>query len=209
MKDPILITGCVRSGLTMTARAFFGCGAYCDDTQGANSSFTNQRLSTRIVAPYLRLAGGDTRGQWPLVELESLPRWPLLREHVQRSIGFEAGGLDGGEWFYKDHRIASTWPHWNASFPDARWIIVRRETEAIVNACLSTRYMDGYSTREGWDAWVGWYVRRLQEIKRTAGAWREVWPSKFFAGDTTELREAIEWAGLTWTPRSLDFLRKE
>jgi hypothetical protein len=70
MRPPILITGCARSGTSMTAGIVHICGAFGGRMSGPTPNnrkgmFENEEVRNQIVKPYLSSIGADPLGQKP------------------------------------------------------------------------------------------------------------------------------------------------
>ena len=71
MKDPILVTGCARSGTSMAAGVINICGAYGGEMVGANrfnekGMFENFEIRNNILKTYLKKLRVDKMGKYPL-----------------------------------------------------------------------------------------------------------------------------------------------
>ena len=206
MRDPILIVGCARSGTSMTAGMINICGAFGGDMYGPGpwnqkGMFENIDIRANIVKPYLQKIGVDPRGQRPLpnnrqVFEVSPPEVEAWRRKVRQSIRNQ--GYRDGEWFYKCPKSAMIWFLWHQAFPEAKWVIVRRRHEDIINSCLKTKFLTAYQNKEGWQSWVDAYERRFMEMKTAGLNVREFWPSNMIAGDYDYAREMIQELGLRW-----------
>ena len=149
MKEPILITGCARSGTSMVAGVINLCGAFGGKMSGPNKNnqkgmFENHRIRQNIVKPYLRKLEVDPLGQYPLPNIKGLDIPVNWREDVIK-IMIDQGYKDG-EWFYKGAKMCLHWPVWDYAFPNAKWIIVRRRTGDIVRSCLHTSFMSAFAS---------------------------------------------------------------
>lgn len=176
----ILITGCARSGTSLTAGILRACGL-------------NEHTGVRdkIVKPYLTSIGADRMGQSRLPELEDLKPAPDWRARVTRAIG------QPEPWGYKCAKACLIWPLWVEHFPDAKWVIVRRDKERIIDSCLRTHFMRAHKDRVGWGAWADGYIKRLEELKWEADC-IEVWPDDAVKGDVEAYRPVVEFCGLDW-----------
>lgn len=161
----ILITGCARSGTTLTASVLRACGARFGEQ---NSLGESRDVTERVVKPYLRSIGADPLCQDPLPELEDIRPDPDWRGKVLKALG-SADAL-------KCPKIGPIWPVWWAAFPEARWIVVRRNKDRIVDSCLRTGFMRAFKDREGWGRWVDTHLQRFEELKANADC-IEVWPN--------------------------------
>jgi hypothetical protein len=116
-------------------------------------------------------------------------------------------GYKDGAWMFKDSRIALTWPLWNISFPDAKWIIVRRRTGDIIQSCMKTGYMKAYKDEEGWLGMVQEYEKKFIEIVAEKIDHRIIWPERMVDGDYGQFYEMCEWLGLKPTDKAMESLK--
>jgi hypothetical protein len=206
MIPPILITGCARSGTSMTAGIFQLCGAFGGEVSGPNrhnkrGMFENVQVREGIVKPYLRSIGMDALGQWPLPDIDNLVSIDNLKEQVESLMISE--GYSSGAWYVKQAKFCLIWTAIIWAFPNAKWIIVRRTDEDIINSCLKTTFMRAFSDAPGWQKWIDVHKQRFEEMKKAGLLIKEVWPSKYVAGDFSEIKEAVEWAGLSWNEKEV------
>lgn len=206
---PILITGCARSGTSMVAGVVNICGAFGGRTgpgnrYNAKGLFENQRIRA-IDKQYLTSIGMDPKGQKPLPNTLQLPIPGDWRRRIENAI-IEDGYKDG-PWFYKGARNCLTWPVWHSAFPTAKWVIVRRRSADIADSCLKTSFMNAYNTYEGWIQWINHHERCFVEMIHAGLQVKEVWPERMVKGDYGQMRELIEWLGLTWNDKAVkDFI---
>ena len=218
MNDPILITGCARSGTSMVAGAIERCGAFGGVLAGATKNnragmFENTRIRNTIVKPYLRKLGMDPLGQYPLPDVASLSIPNNLNTLVTGIM--KEQGYRNGPWFYKGAKLCLIWPIWTYAFPNAKWIIVRRQTADIVQSCLKTNFMRAFGKEvfresagvkdevEGWVWWVEQHKKRFVEMMEAGLNVKVVWPDKMVRGDYSQLYETVEWLGLKWDSDAL------
>lgn len=219
---PILVTGCSRSGASMIAAAINACGAFGGVLNEPNQNikrgmFENVHIREDLVKPLLVSRGADPAGQFPLVSTNRfvLPSgyWGKAIEMILREEGYEEG-----KWLYKDSRSALIWPIWHATYPDAKWVIVRRRTGDVVSSCVKTGFMKGFKKEynrrkinvtleeEAWLWWVHEYEKRFEEMISAGVNCREIWPQRMVNGDYRQMHEIIEWLGLKWTDEALNFI---
>ncbi len=222
MREPILITGIPRSGTSMVAGVINISGAFVGSTAvqnkqktNKNAMYENSRIRNNLIKPYLKNAGFDPKGQFPIPEnISQLPRFDKLREKVENIMVDE--GYEDGPWMYKGAKITLMWPIWAYAFPDAKWVIVRRRTGDIINSCIKTSFMNAFRSRdkqqavgarnqrEGWLWWIHQHERRFIEMKQAFGdRVKFVWPEKMLYGDYQELYDTIEWLDLDWKPKEV------
>ncbi len=221
MKAPILITGVPRSGTSMVAGAIELCGAFGGEMFGASKNnpkgmYENKAIREEIVKPYIKSIGADPRCQHPLPSTEDM-YVPLNTASRVRSA-IESQGYAGGPWFYKCPKLSLIWPVWDYAFPKAKWLIVRRRTGDIVQSCLKTGFMNAYARpsvmaavgakteEEGWIWWVREHEKRFVQMIEAGLNVKVIWPERMVSGDYEQLYEAIDWLGLHWTSKVLDFI---
>lgn len=183
----ILITGAARSGTSLTCEIFEACGAEFGKTNGLKE---NTFVRNRIVKPYLSSIGCDPLAQNPLPLKKDLRPDPEWREKV-------LAGLDGVK-IYKGAKMCLMWEIWHKAFPEAKWVIVRRDNEGIVDSCLRTSFMRAYNTADGWQKWLDVHLKRFEEMKQHLDV-VEVWPKHFKDDkDCGCMQEAVEFCGFEW-----------
>jgi len=207
MRPPIFITGVPRSGTSMTAGILARCGAFCGETFGPNQfnrkgMFENMEIREKIVKPYMMLNGADPKGQYPLPVLDSLLSLTNLRERIEGIM--VAQGYKDGPWFYKCAKLCLIWPIFQYAFPDATYIVVRREDKDIIHSCLRTAFMNGYKTPAGWQGWIDVHKERFAQMKTAGMRCVEVWPTKFVQGDFSEIRALVKEFGLEWNDKAVE-----
>jgi len=169
--------------------------------------FENAEIRNQIVKPYLSdVLGVDKLGQDPLPDVKNLVPYPRLRSQVETVIKFQ--GYKDGPWFYKGAKMCLFWPIWHRAFPNAKWIIVRRDHKGIINSCLKTSFMRAYKDEEGWQSWIDQHERRFLEMKTAGLSIAEVWPTKFVEGDFSEIYRVItKYLRLRWREKKVrDFI---
>lgn len=214
MIDPILITGCARSGTSMTAGIIHLCGAFGGNLVGPHSDnkrgmFENLEIRNRIIKPFFRRIGADPRCQNPLPDMNKVLRFVKTPNFVEdwgcqvREIFLKQGCLEG-RWFVKDPKIAVHWPIWYAAFPKAKWVIVRRDRSDIIHSCLQTGFMKAYRTEEGWRHWVTRHHQCFHQMINIGLEVRQVWPQDMINGDLQPIRSCVtDFLGLEWKEKEV------
>lgn len=191
------------------------CGAFGGKLSGPtrynqNGMFENSEIRNYLVKKWLKGENYDTMGQRPLPDIERCkvvaPKmaesWRANVETIIRKQGYVRGA-----WFYKGAKMCLMWPIWAAAFPGAKWLIVRRGDKDIAQSCLRTGFMRAYRDLNGWLWWVDQHKQRFQEMAEAGLTIREVWAERIVCGELKEIREAIDWLGLTWNEKAvIDFV---
>ena len=210
MSDPILITGCARSGTSMVAGIINLSGAEGGAMTGprdhnAKGQFENERIRG-IVKAYLHDHNWDPMGQDPLPQIGRVflhsgdpcrvGNWcDLITETMEsQSVDLEQ------PWFYKGAKMCLMWSLWDRAFPEAKWIIVRRDRPLIIESCLRTHFMRAYKDRSGWGGWVDQHIKRFDEMHETMTTrCRSVWSDQIVDGNFRGIESVVRWAGLEWS----------
>ena len=210
---PIFITAAARSGTSMTAGVIHKCGAWGGIMAGPTpynkrGMFENRQVVDSLVKPCLSALGYDPMGQNPLPpDVEVFKRGDASRWRQSVLSIMLSQGYKNGPMFYKGAKMCLMWPLWHRAFPNAKWIIVRRLDEDIVNSCMKTSFMRGYKDASGWQGWVEKHLDRFDEMKRANLDIVEVWPQKMVHGNFEEIKFVVEKLGLKWNEREvIDFI---
>lgn len=207
MKEPVLITGCARSGTSMVAgivhkHGFFGGKMSPPNANNKKGMFENEEIRDHIVKPFLSDCGLDPLCQDKLPARGVHYPYEGLRDTIT-SIMKKQGLKENEPWFYKGAKMCLFWQTWKEAFPMAKWIIVRRPDEAIVKSCLKTHFMRKRETFAQWMDWVVEHKIRFEEIKHECNC-MEVWSDKLISGQFYELSEVLKWVGADYRQEIVD-----
>lgn len=201
---PIFITGASRSGTSMTAGIINMCGAWGGDFSffKGKTRFENEGIVNKVEKKYLIAIGADPMGQDPLPANAFQYTEKYNSEFIKYnviSIIVEQGYKDPKiPLMYKGAKMCLNWAAWHNAFLKAKWVLVRRKKEDIINSCMKTSFMRAFDNPKDWGNWVDVYEKRFSEMKIAGLELREVWPQKMINGDYSEIEEVIKWLGLEW-----------
>ena len=207
---PILITGCPRSGTSMTAGIIEKCGAFGGVTAPPNDNnkrgmYENLDIRNGLVKPYLSSIGADKFCQNPLPDIDVVMHSMEVRKDLVNKWRMKVFGVmldhnytQEGRWYYKDPKACLFWPLWAAAFPKADWVIVRRNTKDIVKSCLRTSFMRAFRHESGWLGWVDVHKERFLEMQQADLNVYYIWPQDWIDGDYSHIQRLIGELGLTW-----------
>jgi len=209
-KRPIFILGAPRSGITMVAGLVkeFGVwtGAAAQVGPAKPKGFVeNTGIRDKLIKPILTQLDCDPLGvkKLPAPRRHVKLRFPTkegegigLKEKLHRIV--EAQGYDHAQrWMYKDAKLTLLWRSFAAEFPDAEWVIVRRERHSVVKSCLSTPFMSAHSSDpKFWEDFADQYNKRLDMLQAKAANVHEVDAEQIFNGDVTQLKSVSDAIGL-------------
>lgn len=200
-KQLILITGVERSGSTLISRVLQMCEANAGHTNKMRENVSLRVLSHDTVSNYSEGCFMPT-----MEALHEVPNWEnqvnrcLSHQNLPESMPF----------LYKDSQITQLWPLWDITYPDAKWIIVRRRTGDILNSLHETAYMTKFKNlkhveqvgalneKEAWLWWVHEYEERFIAMLTAGINYRIVWPERMRDGEFDQMKEVVEWCGLKW-----------
>lgn len=193
LNSPVFITGIERSGSSIIARILNICGAFSGEVTAMQENIEMNKL----VDTYYNLIGADLKGQNPLPKTDQLlipTNWKAKVSDVLCEEKYDKIQL----WMYKGSRLCQIWPVWHYSFPNTKWIIVRRRTGDIIDSCLKTGYMVAYKDKEGWLGWVHQHEKLFVEMIETGLNCKVIWPERMVTGDYQQIYEMLDWLGLEW-----------
>lgn len=160
--------------------------------------FENVMLREHINKRILFDLGCDPLGVQKLPDLYKLPDIPNLSEIIEQIIRAE-GYKENRRWLFKDAKLTLLWPIYKAAFPNAQWIIVRRNEEEIIHSCLRTFFMVQHSRDPVfWKKWADEYLFRLDKLKESEVWWREIWPHDLVRGNFSALCQIVHDLELKW-----------
>ena len=213
-KAPIFITGAGRSGTSMIAGLFNKAGMWVGECVNASPDnpkgfFENKRLRDGLIKPILSTHGFDRMGRDPVPEksldFDSTDLVGLVKEHLDSD-----GYMYQMPWGFKDGKLLLMWEAFHKRFPAARWILVRRNKDDIVQSCMNTDFMNsgahGKVTRnkEFWDNWVDRYIQAMENLKNDQSVeWYEVNTDSVVSGDYLHLGQAFEACDLFATDENI------
>lgn len=203
----IFITGLPRSGTSVTCRALqalgvdFGTERSLAKPTKHNPTGFMENLAVRqdTVKPILETLGADPKGQGPLPPRRlQIEQWDTdaVRDRVLEQLE-EAEA-------YKDAKLVLLWSLWVAAFPEARWVIVRRDREAVVRSCLRTSFMRRFETEADWNEWADEYEARRDDLSGSVDH-VSVEPGP----DPDCFRPLADFLGAQWTDKAARVFRKE
>ena len=172
----IFITGAARSGTSLTTKILQSHGLNLGAAGSINSLYENLDIRENVIKPYLESMGADRLGQDPLPDIARLPPFKNFREEILKLFHV----LPTEPFGYKDAKLTLIWPILVEAFPEAKYVIVRRDTEKIIDSCLRTSFMRSHKDREGWGGWVDHHLVQFGHIRESVEA-MEIWPENYIA----------------------------
>lgn len=208
---PIIVTGCARSGTSLVAGILANCGAWTGRVTGPTrwnrkGQFENEAIRDELTKPFLKSLGVDPLGQKPLpdsVPPDRIPSsWRWRVENVLRTQNYP-GDVP---WMFKGAKACLIWEVWNQAFPEAQWVVVRRDDSRIIDSCMKTSFMRKRTTREEWQEWVDHHKRKFEEMRNAMPG--RVWSvdSKLAVsgnGGLDTFKYLVSWLGLTWREKAV------
>jgi len=194
LNQPILITGIERSGSTIIAKVLAMCDVFMGDTTEMGENKVIKSLVNDFYTSVLKV---PINGQKIIPSLDDscIPStWAFIINDILEEQKYK----EDKPWIYKSSRIAQIWQLWNETYPDAKWIIVRRRTGDIVQSCLKTGFMTGYSDAEGWLGWIHKHEALFLAMIKAGVNYKEVYPERMAQNDFSQIKEVITWLGLEW-----------
>lgn len=198
-QDPIFIVGCPRSGTSLTAGIIAACGAFGGELmlpadqhnpKGYFENFILSEMFNQVLRKYQEIS----RLEVMLYPNRNVPfDVEHVRGYVQRILHDQ--GYKDGPWYFKYpnalmhlHSIALT-------FPNARWVVVKRAEEDIRASAVSSFFK--VRSFQSVDI-VGHFLRGLEQVKDIAPDHIEIWPFRLLAQGVEAFKPMIDSLGLKW-----------
>ncbi|EAQ04182.1 TPR domain protein [Pseudooceanicola batsensis HTCC2597] len=202
-RRPVLVTGLPRSATSMTMRVLHAHGLWLGETVPGNREnpqgyFESRVIRDGIVKPLLSDMGADPLGVRSFPPRDVLPPCPPLARRITRALRRE--GYDGsGPWGFKDPKLTLLWQLFDRAYPQAIWVIVRRDRGKVLDSLCRTSFMARHSTSpEYWTPFCNAYDFRLNLLRGSGARIFEVDADALSSGDLDQIRPVIDAAGLTF-----------
>jgi len=193
--NPIFILGIPRSGTSLLAGLWSLTGIWTGPTNppsvnNVKGFFENREIKDTSTYKILRDGGYCRRGQQPIPQSGDLLKPQFDLYNSISNVVYRQGYTDG-PWMFKDAKITLMWKLWYEMFPKADYFITKRRNEDIINSCLRTKFMNMYTTKEGWQKWIDTHHEHLDDFKKSGAKIHEIDTSELVHGNIAELAELI------------------
>lgn len=118
------------------------------------------------------------------------------------------GKDDNQKWFYKNVKNAFCWRLWDKYFPDATWLIVKRNREDILRSIKKTSFMDAYSLVAEWELYLD-KIYSLIKMICTARRFFILDIDKVMRGELWELKLILELMEIKYSDNLLECIDKK
>jgi hypothetical protein len=202
---PIFVLGLPRSGTSLVAGLLAQCGVWTGTTVPAGPEnprgfYEHVLLRDRVVKGILARAGFDPLGARRLPPVDRAIEVPGLAELVRGLLELD-GYRHDRPWLYKDPKLTLLWPTFRTAFPGARWIVVRRDVQAVIRSCLQVPFLRQHSgDLRFWEGFVAAYQERLQHLLDSGVECHELQSEAVAAGKLDELERVLGALGLGQHP---------
>jgi len=181
---PIFVTGCRRSGLSMTSAILYLHGVWTGENKAQKinkMSFKNKRLWDEGFLIFLTSSKKSLNFEKGFDELR-------IRSHIESLLIHQ--GFRGGYWLLKNHALIEYQDIISAIFPNAIWIHVRRNADEILKSCLKTFPLGLRKTEEEWRHVISEAMKKMDDFSSRKSVYT-VYPEKFFNNDFSEIENVI------------------
>lgn len=190
---PILIAGPPRSGSTMTAALLIKHGVWIGNSRVTPFPQTNSLIGTEngdIKAIHKRHKNNQRYLNWATPLPSEVPEDPkTFKEKVLDIVDTD------GKWLVKTAWLVIYWKMWNAAFPDARWVLLKRPATESANSVLRHPRMKkrGYKTAIN-------FMKALQQRQKAieSGVHNSIYieTGKLAGKDHTEFQKLMRFCGI-------------
>ena len=208
LNRPIFVTGRPRSGTSLSAGLLAALGVWTGRTipggpANPKGFFENMTIRETILKPILSHDGYDPLGVRKLPPESFAPVVRSSRaENFATMLGriiADQGYVADRPWLYKDAKLALVWRTFDRSFPQATWIIVRRDTDSFVSSCLRTSFMTQHSEDPTfWYTYAEDMDQRLTALAANVSCCFELSADRIVNSDFAELEPICRHVGLEY-----------
>ena len=197
--DPILVAAPPRCGTSMVAGLLVHHGVQVGYHRGPHNDnpkggFENEPIK-RFIKDELASNGYDLNpirhihmGEY-VYNFESNPAFKDIVEDAIED--------PGSPWIFKEFRILMTWLQWMRYFPNAVYVLNRRNKADNLQSMKVHPAISKRGPVEDLEAWIDWAHHRQEEIAdKCPHVWCDV--DKVWQGDMDEARKVVEGCGLTF-----------
>lgn len=189
---PIFVTGCQRSGLSMTSAILHVHGVWSGEQTAqkiSKMSFSNKRLWKDGFDSFFHPVDNSLEKGFNEAQVAS---------HIESLLIHQ--GFRGGYWLMKNHKLIEHQEQITKVFPKAIWIHVRRSEDDILKSCLKTFPLGLKKSEEEWKQIISQTMKKMDDLSNRASVYT-IHPERFFKGDFSEIQAIIysvleiEWMG--------------
>lgn len=203
MKAPILIVGAPRAGSSMTAAFASACGAFGGNIPHLDEPrkcwYENAVIKTRFASHLRRLGIDPTTFSEEPKACDATHSAPWIEDWLVVEM-MSQGLTEAMEWYVKSNRILYFWPEMARAFPEAKWLLVRRNPQLVAYSCVQTWYMKGRTTVEEWMALAKACDATMNDIQDSVSHSVDIWPTT--KGDLAQTKAAFARFGLEWNEKA-------
>ena len=122
--------------------------------------------------------------------------WKILKDD---------GYKDNVPWLYKCPKLSLTWRFFLDAFPNAKWIIVTRDYESIIDSILRTNFMNQNSIDyDFWKNFINQYNIRIIALKKSITNYKEIISSDVVEKNYIGFIDIVNWLGLTFKKEKIE-----
>lgn len=172
LNNPILVASPPRSGSSITAMILSNLGLFSGETKKGDEFnirgyFENLAIS-KLEVDYMR--ANDTENLGKRFNPINLSAGEADFGSAVKKVVLDQGIKESQRWFYKSPRMTFCWKLWHKHFPDAQWIIVRRNKHEVLKSIQQTKFMDAYNTEQDWLKYLSIFESLQYDIKKQCSA---------------------------------------
>lgn len=201
LDTPILVVGAPRSGTSLLTGILEQCGAWLGTTVPGNEPNPNGYFENELLRDLnkqvLADLGWDPLGVDPLPQ-SNPPEFSTFRDAVVHRLRLQ-GYTGQAPWAFKCVKTPLMWRLWHNAFPQAQWIVVRRDPKEVVQSMLRSSFFQSRGHDQAW--WEQWLLRfneYFSDLTSIVSSFREISMASCIHGDVTKLQTLITDLGLTW-----------
>lgn len=188
----------------MIAGALGICGAWTGSTvpgggtENPKGFFEHTVIRELVIKKILKDLGCDPLGVRKLppadLQIEVIGLADIIKSIIEKD-----GYRHDRPWMLKDAKLTLLWSVYRKAFPDATWLLVRRDEEGFINSCLRTSFMKQHSRDpDFWKNYAEEYRVRIDALTASGANVLEISSPDVINGKFDQFREVLARLGLTF-----------
>lgn len=197
-QQPILIVSAPRCGSSLLSYILHSEGVQVGICKPADENnkygyFENIRMRNALIK-YLKKNDTNNLGKkyQPINLKEPYKDFDRKIYRALRQENFDKNK----PWLFKDPKIALCWNLFAEYYKDAKWVLLRRNIDAVLKSYERTNFMDAYDNPLDWENYLSVFDKNMQTIKKECKNVHEFEIENIFEDNEYEINKLFEFLGI-------------
>lgn len=212
--EPILIASAPRCGSSLLSYILSSEGVQCGETKqgdvfNPNGYFENLQIRELVIRHLHKNDVHKLGKRYQPVNLEFTKEdVDAFRSNVIASM--KSQGVDVTKpWLFKDPKIALVWKLFAQAFPNAKWILLYRRVNDILDSYKRTKFMDAYTDTDEWLAYLDKFHENMKSIGKECKNSYSFQIESIFDNKEEDIWRLFEFVAVNYTQEYLNCVRPD